>query len=570
MENRIKLSPLISDGAVLQRDRKNKIWGRLAGLKSKEDRLAINFAGVVIRVPAKADGSFEAELLPMPAGGPYDLLIELFENTEAAAEELTIKEIPTETVVIRNIMIGDVWLLCGQSNMELPVLRTLDLYAKEVKGACNPAIRMFDVPQEFDFHGPVEELEKGRWIPVTPKSVYQFSALGYFFAEYVNKEEQIPVGLLQTGVAGAHIEAFIGEKRLLAEAERLREAAGVNKASPCGCDKNDSCKFCYERKLVQDKKDAYVAQTIAEDAERMQEWEAALRAMDIGLKEQWYQKESLYQKGEEPGTIRIPGIWDEAPEYEALAGLRGSVWTSRSFLLAEHLKDKEAKLWLGTLIDADETYLNGILIGHTDYRYPQRRYPVPAGVLRKGKNVLTVRITAKERAGGFVPQMPYYLECGEDKIELDGEWECRIGAPAEPSPGMTFFLWHPCGLYNQMLYPLRKLQIKGMIFYQGESNTGHASDYEGLFRVFIGGVRELFHRPGLPIIFVQLPFYGMEDDERGTDNWTRLREAQKRASDIPDTVMVDIYDLGFRYELHPQNKKEVAKRVWDAVKNRYL
>ena len=565
MKNRIKLSPLISDGAVLQRNRKNKIWG-LVKSKSKEGRLAIHFAGAVIRVPVKADGSFEAELLPMPAGGPYDLFIELFENTEAAAKKPPTKEILAETVIVRNLMIGDVWLLCGQSNMELPVSKTLDLYADEVKGACNPAVRIFDVPQEFDFHGPVEELEKGSWIPVTPESVYQFSALGYFFAEYVNKEEQVPVGLLQAGVAGAHIEAFIAEDGLLTAAKSLREAAG-EKAASCGCDKNDSCKYCYEQRLTQDKDDEYVVQTMAKEAERLQEWEADLRARDIGLNEQWYQKESLYPKGEERNAIKIPGIWDEAPEYEALAELRGSVWTSRRFVFPAHLKDKEAKLWLGTLLDADETYLNGTLLGNTDYRYPQRRYPVPAGVLREGKNVLTVRITAKERAGGFVPQMPYYLECGGEKIELDGEWEYRIGTTTEPSPGMTFFLWHPCGLYNQMLYPLRKLQIKGMIFYQGESNTRHASDYEGLFRVFIEGIRELFCRPSLPVVFIQLPFYGMEDDERGTDNWTRLREAQKQASDIPDTAMVDIYDLGFRYELHPQNKKEVAKRVWSAVKN---
>ena len=167
--------------------------------------------------------------------------------------------------------------------------------------------------------------------------------------------------------------------------------------------------------------------------------------------------------------------------------------------------------------------------------------------------------------------MPYYIDFGDTRVDIDGEYEFRIGANKNPdfntdAPNLsdsTFFLYRPCGMYNKMIYPLRRLGLKGMLFYQGESNALYYHEYDSLMRTMASSMRECFGDEKLRMAFVELPYFGQEDEERKTDNWNNLRLAQEKAADIPDSVLVDIFDLGFKYELHPQNKKDVAKRVYD-------
>ena len=277
----------------------------------------------------------------------------------------------------------------------------------------------------------------------------------------------------------------------------------------------------------------------------------------------------MFDEGETPEYISVPGRWENLKENGFLENLRGSVWVLKRFEVPDEYVGKEARLVLGTIIDADETYINGVEIGRTEYRYPPRRYPIPKGILKK-QNTLVVRIKIFARAGGFVDAMPYYVDLLDDHfIPLVGKYEFKVGVNVNPNPNKaenfpdgTFFMFRPCGMYNNMIHPLRRMRLKGMLFYQGESNTMYYNEYDSLMRLMASSIRECFNDPQLKMAFVELPYYGEEDDERGSGNWDKLRLAQERARDIPYSVLVDIYDLGFRYELHPQNKRAVAGRLY--------
>ena len=556
----MKLSSLLSDGMVLQREARNKIWGTEAEGSVSACVLsgeAVIFAGE----PAPCDGgSFEFLLPPLPAGGPYEIRI-----ADAC-----------EVRVIRDVLSGDVFLLAGQSNMELPVRRTLDLTADYVKTADDPLIRAFEVPKRAEFHGPVSDLYEGAWKKATQENLYEFSALGFFFAEKVRRDEGVPVGLLETALGGIQIEALIPEERLLAAARELiaaAEARGESKEKDGVLSGNHYNAFFYKDAVQLDKDDAYIDATLAREARKNAEFYRFLDETDNGRKNHWEAENSLFGAGEKARYLTVPGLWETLPEYPELESLRGSVWVLKRFEVPERMAGRAAKLVLGTVIDADETYLNGTLIGRTEYRYPPRRYPVPEGILRK-ENTLVVRVKALGRAGGFVPEMPYFLEFEGVRIHLSGPWEWRIGTnlyedgkkyPGISLPEDTFFNYRPSGIYNAMIHPLRRLCVKAMLFYQGESNTLFWQDYDCLMELMARSVRDCFGAPDLPIVFAELPYFGQEDDERETDNWDRLRAAQERAAAvIPHCSLADLYDLGQRYELHPQNKQEAAARMYEA------
>ncbi len=566
----MKLSSLLSDHMVLQRERNNPVWGR-CGRNMKVSVKAFFKDEEVCSVSARSDdeGDFSLFLPPLKPGGPYRILIES----------------ETEEKSIGDVLSGDVFLLSGQSNMELPIRRTLDLTADYVSGCHNPSIRLFEVPKEYDFNGPVSDIHDGCWIKAGRENILAFPAIGFFFAEHVFYDEGVPVGLVQTACGGIQIEALIPEKRLVPLSQSLiREALkrGESREKNCRCNTNKVCKFCVQDIIKQDKDQAFVRGRIKEDEEKTGEYLDRLDKEDIGLKEGFRDRQSLFEKGEKISTITVPGRWEGLIEYPWLERLRGTAWLLFGFEAAEDdlsfNEDNSAKLVLGTVIDADETYLNGVLIGETTYRYPPRRYEIPAGLLKK-KNTLTIRVKALNRAGGFVEEMPYYVECGKNRISLEGRYEFKIGANLNPRfsedtpdmPDTTFFLYRPCGMYNRMIYPLRRLSLKAMLFYQGESNCAGYGEYAALMEEMVSSVRECFDNPGLLVVFAKLPYFGGEDEGRATDEWENLRLAQQQAAQrIPNCAVAELYDLGFRYELHPQTKKEAADRFYEAYVKIFL
>lgn len=548
----MKLSALLSDGVILQRNEDICIWGNVNNLERiKETEVRIDFADQLKKCIPDENGKFEITFPAMKEGGPYTIKVSCFIGESESEEKITIED----------VWIGDVWLLGGQSNMELSVARTLDLYADEVKNADYPYIRMFQVPQEYDFHGPSDTISGGKWEAVTPQTVYKFSGAGYFFALKDYEINRIPIGLLHTAMGGAHIEAYIGEERIRNVGSFLRKRAIEQQEDMvCDCDKNGSCKFCYDKLLQEDRNDKMIADTITNDMRIQTEWLDNLAAKDKGYRENWNVTEWNENKDEITGTVMVPKMWDHLD----LGQIRGSIWLQHTVMIPREWIGKKVQLRLGSLVDADITYINGIQVGRTDYRYPPRRYWIPEDVLVEGKNIITVRLISDNNVGGFKEDMPYCLKYGNEEIDIKGIWKFRIGAISEAVGSQTFFQWRPSGLYNKMIYPLRRLKLKGFLFYQAESNSAHPKDYEFLFRAMIEEWRSLFNQQDIPFVFAQLPDFMGEGAEIGTDKWDWLRRSQKKVLDMPHTSMAVLYDLGQYNELHPQNKKEVAARLYDA------
>lgn len=512
-ECKLWLPSLISDGMVLQRDLRVKVWGKATpGME-----LVLELLNKVYKTGVSEDGCWEILLDKMSPGGPYDMMIRCNE----------------EEKVIRDIYIGDVWVLGGQSNMQIQVRRTFDLFEEEVKEADCPEIRRFDVPQEYNFHGPVEELTDGSWIPVTPESISEFSAIGYFFARMIHAKYHIPIGLLHTAIGGTPAEAWISENTL-SRFERFTELVS----------------------LIKD--DSYVNRIKAEDEKINNSWYQELEETDEGLKNKekpWYSEELTDEDWKE---MNIPASF-MGTELEAVKG--GAVWFRKEIILPEQFVGKEGKLVLGTVIDADDTYINGVRVGSTGYLYPPRRYPIPEGLLKAGRNVIAVRVILTQNIGAFVTDMPYFIQVDGRELPISGTWKYKIGAILRPMSTTTFFQYKPSGVYNAMIYPLRKFGVKGILWYQGESNTGYPYDYKELFDAVISDWRSTWKLGELPFIYVQLANFcpwRMEPEESG---WARLREEQRQALSIPGTGMAVTIDVGMYNDLHPWDKKSVGERL---------
>lgn len=501
------LSSILSDGMVLQRNEKVGIWGKAGAGQAVQ----IRFNEKKYEVLADPAGNWRIDLDETEPGGPFEMIISAGSETRA----------------IRNILVGDVWLLGGQSNMELPVRRTLDLLADEVKEVHLPWIRQFSLPISCNFHAPQSELPGGEWIAATSEEVLSFSAAGFFFAKAIYEQHRVPIGLIQTAVGGTPIEAWISERT-------LRRIGG------------------YEDDLEQCKDDQYVSAVKAADEARGNSWYTRLNSADPGLKEGWYNELCDTANWQD---FELPGSWAGGE----LEHLRGSVWFRKEIDLPESMTEGDACLKLGTIIDADDTYVNGVCIGSTGYKYPPRRYVIPAGRLKPGKNTLAVRVISTHETGAFVRDMPYrLLACGQE-IDLTGTWKYRVGAITEAMQPQTFFQYKPAGVYNGMISPLRNYRIKGVLWYQGESNTDHPAGYSKLFEALVADWRGQWGSGAFPFIYTQLANLGEEDASQ--TNWAVLREEQRKGLQLPGTAMAVTIDVGEYNDLHPQDKRTVGQRL---------
>ncbi len=509
----IRLPYLVSDGMVLQRDYKSKIWGWAAA----NQMLTVDFVGKSYETQVKEDGSWELELDKQHAGGPYRMEIKCAGHSRN----------------IHNILVGDVWVLGGQSNMELPAYRTFDLYEDEVKQDSDyQKIRKFSVPQVFDFHQPKDELDGGTWVELCPETAGEFSAIGYFLAKELYHKYHIPIGLVHTAWGGTPAEAWMSEASLM-RFGRFQELLSL-------------CKD-----------DAYVKGSIARDQMNMSNWNMELDMKDKGLLD----KKTLWYLPECDDTA---WNWIEVPlnfQGTELESLKGSVWFRREFILPEELVGKDAKLMLGTIIDADTTYLNGVEVGSTGYQYPPRRYRIPEGLLKAGRNVLAVRVVVNQNMGAFITDMPYYIVIGKEKLPLSGTWRYQIGAKTFAPEPQVFFHNKPTGLYNAMIYPLRKLTIRGALWYQGESNDPYPYDYKELFETVIKDWRRTWNLGNFPFYYVQVANFCPWKRESKVSSWARLRDEQRLAMELPSTGMTVTCDIGEYNDLHPKDKKKVALRL---------
>lgn len=503
----MKLSSLISNGMVIQRNKPLTISGEATA----NEKIEVTFLNKTYTTVAAENGKWSVTLDPAEAGGPHQLKI-----------------VGTEEIHIDDILVGDVWVLGGQSNMELPVNRTLDLFAEEMKAVNNPEIRHFSVPQVYNFHQPKEMLAGGEWKKATPEDVLNFSAIGYFFAAEIYRKHRVPIGLIATAVGGTPIEAWMRE-------ETLREVGG------------------YDEILDQSKDDQYIKDTIEMEEKREQDWHQNLNQQDQGMVEKWYHPDTDTSTWE---SFDVPNSWADTE----LEPIRGAVWYQKTFNLPEDFKDQETTLSLGTLIDADHTYLNGELVGHTGYKYPPRRYPVPKGILKPGKNTVTVRLVSTESTGGFVKDMPYELITSEGHIPLTGTWKYKVGAITEGLKPKTFFQYFPRGLYNEMIAPISDFPMTGVLWYQGESNIARPDGYHKLFERMVQDWRDTWQIGDFPFLFVQLANLETGEDDNES-YWAKLRNEQLKSLQVKNTAMAVSFDVGEANDLHPQDKKTVGERL---------
>lgn len=510
----ITLPRLFQDGMVLQRGEASQIWGRA----DPDETLKVNFQDECYYATGDKSGNWRIVFKELRAGGPFTLSIEGGHG---------------EDILLTDVYVGDVWVCSGQSNMELSMKRLKFAFPEEIASARNERIRQFVVPDHYDFNVVRTDLDSGEWSGSTPQSVLDFTAVGYFFAKYIQASEDIPIGLVNAALGGAPVQAWMSEEALSAFPSDLEEAHKW--ADP-----------------------ALVASTLKRNDENSRQWYALVEKADRGTKDGDFLYADPSTDVSEWEEIRLPGTFDQG----SIKAEPGLVWLRKDFAIDE-LDDSDPKrLWLGRIVDADKVFINGQFVGETTYQYPPRIYELPDGLLREGMNTLVVRVVVNGADGRFIEDKPYYLDLGSRRIDLRGNWRATQYSVEEPAPSTVFVRWKPLGLYNAMIAPLTDFNVKGVIWYQGEANTHEPDRYENLFKTMIRDWRAKWYKGGeLPFLFVQLANLGRPPEEPGTDGWAELREAQTRVLELPHTCMAVSYDLGEWNDIHPLDKKTVGYRL---------
>ncbi|RZM10216.1 MAG: sialate O-acetylesterase, partial [Pedobacter sp.] len=454
-------------------------------------------------------------LPPMKAGGPYTM-------------DITGKN----KILLKEILIGDVWLCSGQSNM-VHQLNIHDVtYADEIASANYPQIRQFWVPTLNSMEGPQANLPPGNWKAAVGQDVRPFSAVAYFFAKDLFEKYHVPVGIINASAGGIPIESWISE-------EGLKNFPGL-------------------QATIQKNKDTAYINNANSKISAGNSIKSSQQDRGLSSSPKWLDT-SYVPKGWHP--INVPGYWED----QGLKDFNGVVWYRKEVDIPSSMTGKPARAFLGRIVDADEFYINGKQVGSTTYMYPQRRYHIAPDVLKAGKNIFVIRVTNTNGKGGFVSDKPYCIFAGRDTVDLKGTWQYKVGEVYAPrTGGFTGGIAaqnQPTASYNAMVAPLINYSIKGFLWYQGESNIGRAEEYKKLQPAQIADWRSKWQQGSLPFLYVQLPGFMDYNYLPSESQWAQLREAQLASLSVPNTSMVVAIDLGEWNDIHPDNKKDVGKRL---------
>lgn len=517
----IKLPVLVSDGMVLQRNSKVNIWG----WASPGEKVEVKFNNKLFRTVTDSKGNWKIVLPPMNAGGPYSMVVK-----------------GNNSITIENILIGDVWFCSGQSNMVLTMERVKERYPNEIRNANFSEIRNFFISTASDVTKIHGDLPPGKWISASPENVLGFGAVTFFFAKSIFQEYKVPIGIINSSVGGTPIEAWISEEGLkeipqyASRIERFKDTAFMNPVM-----------MSVTRKRNEAGQNPPVAQ----------------RVIDKGLNgtKPWYDTTYLPEGWHK---FWLPGYWDD----QGVKGLNGVVWFRKEVYVPASMTGKPAKLFMGRIVDADNVYINGVFSGSITYQYPPRRYDLPTGLLKPGKNLIVIRVTNNSGKGGFVPDKPYYLVAGNDSIDLRGDWLYKVGQvfrsfvfePRKDTPTLSMQN-EPTGLYNTMVAPAINYTLKGILWYQGEANTGKPKEYQQLLPALISDWRNKWQQGIIPFLFVQLPNFMEVQYLPSESQWAELRFGQLKSLSVPNTAMTVTIELGEWNDIHPLEKKIVGERL---------
>ncbi|MFO1529042.1 MAG: sialate O-acetylesterase [Kiritimatiellia bacterium] len=521
----LRLHPLFGDHALLQ----SKSDAPVRGWADPGATVTVKASWGADSASATADaaGRWTATLKTPDAGGPFELTV------ESAGQK----------VVSTDLLTGEVWLCGGQSNMQFG-LRGSDGGAEEVAAANLPKIRLFHIPQRPS--GTPLESADASWKVCSPETAGGFSAVAFFFAQKIQAETGLPVGLIGSYWGGTRVEPWIDEGTLLKRAEYAPLLDSLNQARASSNGKTAD-------------------QLAAEHRQHMQE---LLAAADPGFSARWNAPEV-----DPAGWQTTPG--PVAFEKIGAGTFDGVVWCRKTLVLPEDLQGKGGRLVLGAIDDRDITWINGVEVGATlvDGKFNQsRQYPVPGGVLKAGTNVVTVLILDTSGAGGMSWQgVEPRLDCAGRKFPLTGDWLARTGVALSGMPGLPVEVpgvtrETPAALYMGMIHPAAGFPLRGFLWYQGESNVGNWAEYARRFPDLIQSWRNVWNNTDLPFYFVQIAPYHYN----GGNKSQFLRDVQRQALAVPNTGMAVTTDIGNPRDIHPTNKRDVGERLarW-ALRDQY-
>jgi len=505
----VRLPKIFGDNMVLQRDKPINVWG----WASPKEKVTVKFHNQIKTATAGKDGKWKLALDKESAGGPFDL------NVSAKSGTLTYK----------NVLVGEVWICSGQSNMEWP-LRATDNAEKAIASANNSNIRHIKIPNTVA-STPMDDIKEGEWKVCSPTTSPDFTAVGYYFAEKISKELNVPVGLINTSWGGTHSETWTSREGF--------ESSDEFKTMIAKMPKLDLDRIAKEREQAMVGKLSGIQDHYPPTAQEVSTWSS----LDLD-DSKW-------------PTMNVPGTW----ESQSWPDLDGTVWFRKSFDLGQDDAGKEATLWVAMIDDDDDTYINGVKVGSTHEWNKLREYKVGAGILKQGKNVIAVKAYDGGGGGGIHGEAStLHIMIGSHHVPLNGAWKYHIESVKGASAvGPNDY---PTLLYNAMISPLIPYTIEGALWYQGEANSGRAYQYRTAFPLMITDWRKHWNQGDFPFYFVQLASWNADNgnSEKGS-SWAELREAQASTLSLPNTGMAVTIDIGNRDDIHPRNKLDVGQRL---------
>jgi len=519
-ETKLQLSGIFSDHMVLQREIDLKIWGKA----SPGDTVKVKFHNSSVDGKADQTGKWQINLPSKKAGGPF---------------ELTVSD-SNETTTIKDILVGDVWVCSGQSNMEFQLQRVFDA-EETIKNSSNDKLRLFHVPRNKALK-PLDEFDPGTvWTVSSPETTPKFSAVGYFFGQQLQKELDVPIGLINSSWGGTKAEWWTPLQGLQKQPFTKAEAEEMVNPEP-------------DSKLTSDYRKASIG------------WQKNVMRRDPGIRKNdpiWAKPDFDDSKWDE---ITLPAMLEDF----GLEDYDGSVWFRRDFDVTEEQSKKRATLNF-CVDDGDVTFVNGVQVGTVNTPNKIRNYTIMGGLLKPGKNTVAIQMWDWGKIGGICgdpASMKISFE-GEEKsdlIALSGDWHYNKGLSLKDIPGRPTAprVIRPTTLYNAMISPIIDFGIKGAIWYQGEANarSDSAPVYDELLATMITEWRNAWGLGDFPFYIVQLASYTKIEPEPTESDWAVLRESQDDVAKLVKNVAVaSAIDIGEQDDIHPRNKKDVGKRL---------
>ncbi|MGN6419600.1 MAG: sialate O-acetylesterase [Pseudobacter sp.] len=507
-----ELPVIFGDSMVLQRDAPIRLWGTASAGES----IVVSLRGQKKTTIASGNGQWQVVLAPEKLGKPFNLTVK-----------------GKSTVVLRGLLMGDVWFCSGQSNMEMPLKGwgTILNADEEVSKASYPDIRLYTIPKKVAAE-PLSTSDNAKWETCSPSSVMPFSAVGYFFGRKLNQELNIPIGLINSTWGGTQIEAWISHAAMLNDAHYKSVMQAAGQAS-------------FEELIAARKKS---------EAAYLKELQRDMP--DVADSASWKRADYDHSKW---STMPLPNAWESQPK---LSRLDGIVWFRQTVDIAPEDAGKPATLHAGMIDDNDQTYFNGEFLGASAGWNNKRVYQIPATQLNAGKNMIAIRVEDSGGGGGiWGDSTDLFLEVNGHKYPLNNNWFYRIQYVLHNSNSIGPNDY-PSVLYNGMVNPFAGIRVKGAIWYQGEANTNHAYEYRYALPLLIKDWRRMFNNPTMPFYFVQLSSWNANNgnSNKGSE-WAELRESQAKTLSVFNTGMAVTTDIGDAADIHPANKQDVGLRL---------